>query len=146
MAQHRVFVYGTLMSGLRNHHLMEGAKFTGSAQTLLPSYEMIQFPSVSAPGHFTPGVLRKGNACISGEVYLVDDHVLNMLDDLEQVGVEYERSKVMLSDGSQAWTYFLIADKAPCGKDIPSFVKKDGDVCLWDGAGEESFVLGQKAA
>lgn len=147
-SHHRVFVYGTLMSGLRNHHYMEGAKFLGASKTLLPSFNMVQFPSVSSPGNLTPGLLKNGSHCISGELYMVSDHGLEVLDQLEQVGFEYERSKVMLEDGSQAWTYFLIAKKDQCPKGTPAFVLEDSvtQTLSWDGAEEERVNSKKKIA
>lgn len=148
MNQHRVFVYGTLMRGLRNHAMMEGAKFCSTASTLLPSYDMIQFPSSSMPGHVTPGLRKNGNACISGEVFQVDDDLLAILDNFEAVGTEYERGKVMLSDGSQAWAYFLLAEKPACPKGTPSFIVHDEttDTLRWNGAEEERVNGAKKKA
>lgn len=148
MNQHRVFVYGTLMSGLRNHHKMGSAKFCGEANTLLPAYDLQQFPSQSSPGNITPGLRRNGTHIIAGEVYLVDDELLAALDALEDVGHEYERGKIMLADGSKAWSYFLIADKPACPKGTPLFMSYDeGDkVVRWDGASEEATMNAKRAA
>lgn len=142
MSQHRVFVYGTLMQGLRNHHLMSAAKFSGSAKTLLPSYSLVQFPSESSPGNVTPGMKKHGTDCVVGELYIVDDESLARLDQLEQNGVEYERSRVMLDDGSQAWAYFLIAKKQECAKGTPNFIRNvvETQSVFWDGTEEERVM------
>lgn len=139
MSQHRVFVYGTLMQGLRNHHMMKCARFSGAAKTMLPSYSLVQFPSKSSPGNVTPGMVKYGNDCVMGELYIVDDECLAILDKFEGVGEEYERSRVMLEDGSQAWAYFLIAKKPECPKGTPSFIRRNDAIqsVFWDGVEEE---------
>lgn len=140
MTMHRVFVYGTLMKGLRNSHFLDNARFVSETQTADSSYEMIQFPSTSSPGNITPGVVKNGKDRIAGEIYLVDDHTLALLDKLEEVGTEYTRERVTLKGGCSALTYFLIADKPACPKGTPNFVSFDMDTktCFWDGAREES--------
>lgn len=148
MNQHRVFVYGTLKRNLRNHHMMEGARYCGEATTLLPAYDLVQFPSKSSPGNVTPGLKRNGTSCIAGEVYLLDDEMLAVLDAFEGVGEEYERGKVMLADGSKAWSYFLLANKPPCAKGTPLFIEKNAEgVAVWNGAREEAEMgVKRKAA
>lgn len=146
---HRVFVYGTLMRGLRNHGKMAFAKFSGTAKTMLPSYTLVQFPSQSSPGNITPGLKKHGNDCIEGELYVMDDDCLAVLDQFEDVGGEYERSRVMLSDGSYAWAYFLLAEKPQCPEGTPSFIVIDEQTrtAFWDGKAEETYaVKSQKAA
>ena len=142
---HRVFVYGTLMRGLRNHAKMECARFSGTAKTLLPSYTLVQFPSQSAPGHITPGLKKHGNDCIAGELYVMDDECLSVLDHFEDVGGEYDRSRIMLDDGSYAWAYFLLAEKPECADGTPSFIAMDETTrtASWDGKSAESYAAGK---
>tara|TARA_B100000780_G_scaffold257518_1_gene207417 strand:+ start:1976 stop:2491 length:516 start_codon:yes stop_codon:yes gene_type:complete len=139
---HRVFIYGTLMNGLRNHHKMACAKFLSTSKTMLPSYTLLQFPSQSSPGHVTPGLKKHGNDCISGELYLLDDECLAILDDFEDVGREYERSRIMLHDNSYAWAYFLLAEKPQCAEGTPSFIVRDEATqsVSWDGHAEEAYA------
>ena len=148
MHQHRIFVYGTLMRGLRNHHKMKYAKFLSAAKTMLPSYTLVQFPSQSSPGNVTPGMKKHGSACVRGELYLVDDDVLAMLDTFEDVGREYERSRIMLDDGSYAWAYFLLATKTDCKKGTPSFIGREDETVsvYWDGHAEESYAERERKA
>jgi gamma-glutamylaminecyclotransferase len=84
-----VFVYGTLLHGLRNHYLLEAADvtFLGAARTV-GAFEMWDaggFPFVSRRGATTPVV---------GEVYRVDGETLRKLDVLEGHPGWYERVEV----------------------------------------------------
>lgn len=139
---HRVFIYGTLMRGLRNHSKMAFAKFSGTAKTMLPSYTLVQFPSGSSPGNITPGLKKHGNDCIEGELYVLDDDCLAVLDHFEDVGGEYERSRIMLDDGSYAWAYFLLAEKPECEEGTPSFIMLDKDTrtVFWNGKAAETYA------
>jgi len=116
---HRIFVYGTLMKGERNHHLMAGTKLiNGHARTKENSYLMQVFKSSSSEGKYTPAVTtcyseRDGAKCIKGEVYEVDNHQLEELDKLEENGVRYQRKLVTLENGTSALMYFFIADEQP---------------------------------
>lgn len=108
---HRVFVYGTLKRGFRNHRFLERATFLGEAYTVA-RYHMLD-------GHFP--VLRDtgpGRMQIAGELYDVDERTLVKLDDLEDVASGmYQRieSEIALSgepDGtcSRAFVYIGCGD------------------------------------
>jgi gamma-glutamylcyclotransferase (GGCT)/AIG2-like uncharacterized protein YtfP len=73
---HKVFVYGSLLSGMGNHGLLSSAKFIGTTKTT-PHFKMMDL------GWF-PGVVEhhEGDSII-GEVYEVDDEQLYRLDRLE---------------------------------------------------------------
>lgn len=103
---HRVFVYGTLKRGYRNHRFLKAATFVGEAHTLT-SYRMLdgRFPVLRDAG---PGCMQ-----ISGEVYDVDEETLSALDDLEGIASGmYDRVEigVILKDqpngrGCRAFVY-----------------------------------------
>jgi gamma-glutamylcyclotransferase (GGCT)/AIG2-like uncharacterized protein YtfP len=80
---HRVFVYGTLKSGFRNHYLLGGCAFFGAATTV-STYRMIEngFPVIMPDPEGRP---------LAGEIYIVDDDVLARLDQLEREGSSYDR-------------------------------------------------------
>ena len=88
----RVFVYGTLKRGGRNHHFMAGQQFLGAARTA-PGYTLYSL------GDY-PGMVRSTDAGhdVTGELWAVDKACLQQLDRLE--GVEeglYERVLVKLA-------------------------------------------------
>jgi gamma-glutamylcyclotransferase (GGCT)/AIG2-like uncharacterized protein YtfP len=83
---HRVFVYGTLMSGFSNHYLLIGCEFVGAAATV-PTYKMIEngFPVIMPDPEGKP---------LAGEIYTVDDETLVRLDQLEREGSSYDRKLI----------------------------------------------------
>jgi gamma-glutamylcyclotransferase (GGCT)/AIG2-like uncharacterized protein YtfP len=97
--QHLLFIYGTLMPGLRLEAEMHGARFMGAAQV---------------PGRLVdvgryPGLLRdvdSGDGTVTGEVYEVDDAHLARLDSVEDMvpgdrgASQYWREAVTVVDGS----------------------------------------------
>ncbi len=81
-----LFVYGTLMQGMRNHLYLEKAKFVGAAKTK-PEYELLYNGSIPA--------VRAGSTAVTGELYEVDDAILASLDVLEEVNTKlYEKREI----------------------------------------------------
>lgn len=80
---HLVFVYGTLKQDFPNHAAyMQSAEFLGIGRTVE------KFPLVLSGDRHVPCMLNtpgRGFA-VSGELYRVDDHGLQRLDELEAVG------------------------------------------------------------
>jgi gamma-glutamylcyclotransferase (GGCT)/AIG2-like uncharacterized protein YtfP len=91
-----LFVYGTLMQGMRNHVYLEKAKFLGAAQTG-PEYELRYNGSIPAA--------RAGSEHIVGELYEVDDETLAGLDVLEEVSNRLYEKKETTIDGKKAIIY-----------------------------------------
>ena len=82
-----VFVYGTLLKGERNHHLLENASFVSDGY--ITNFFMFNLGTY-------PGIQKSNKDCkVIGEVYLVDKETLNLLDELEEEGYMYK--KVMAS-------------------------------------------------
>ena len=101
---HTLFIYGTLMPGLRLAHEMAGAQVLGLAQ--VPG----QLVDV---GHY-PGLVH-GPGGVHGELYAVDDALLARLDAVEamvpgdRAASQYWRERVTVLAGACAgqlvWTY-----------------------------------------
>jgi gamma-glutamylcyclotransferase (GGCT)/AIG2-like uncharacterized protein YtfP len=110
---HALFIYGTLMPGLRLEAEMHGARFLGAAQV---------------PGRLVdvgryPGLLH-GEGVVTGEVYEVDDAHLARLDVVEDMvpgnraASQYWREVVTVCggplQGQQVQTYVYNASVDDC--------------------------------
>jgi len=91
-----LFVYGTLMKGMRNAVYLEKAKFLEVGQTA-PEYELMYNGSIPAA--------RAGSEPIKGELYEVDDEILAGLDVLEEVSNRLYEKKEAMIDGKKAIIY-----------------------------------------
>lgn len=101
---HKVFVYGTLLSGYGNWEwALKDETCLGEAETL-PEYTLLHL------GGF-PGLIEGGETAIKGEVYEVGDETLEDLDGLEGVCHEapetglYRRVTITLANGQEVHTY-----------------------------------------
>ncbi|MGI9571737.1 MAG: gamma-glutamylcyclotransferase family protein [Candidatus Actinomarinaceae bacterium] len=85
MEINKVFVYGTLKKGYHNHNCLEGSEFIGSARSI-EKFNMINL------GGF-PAVLYNSDDGyqIWGEIYKINDRILQRLDLLEGEGTFYNR-------------------------------------------------------
>ncbi len=95
----RVFVYGTLLRGERNHALLANARCLGEARTT-PDFELAHLGSY-------PALVPGGRTAIAGEVYVVSAGELAALDGLEGHPHHYRRTKVELATGDLAEAYLL---------------------------------------
>jgi gamma-glutamylaminecyclotransferase len=99
----RVFVYGTLLAGERNHYHLERARLVAEARTQ-PAFTLYDF------GPF-PGMLAGGNSAVVGEVYEVDEPMLAAMDRLEGHPSFYQRTTIRLEDRSTVEAYLLRPDQ-----------------------------------
>lgn len=95
----RLFVYGTLMQGEDNAAAIAGGRLLGSARTRA-AYTLVHLGAY-------PALLAKGDAAIAGELYEIDEPLLERLDELEEHPHLFRRGPVLLADGSEAQAYFL---------------------------------------
>jgi gamma-glutamylcyclotransferase (GGCT)/AIG2-like uncharacterized protein YtfP len=100
MNKHLVFVYGTLRSGgvgaMSNRFPV--AKFIADAEVSGSLYDLGAYPGL---------LLNESNSVVVGEVYEVNDEILNRLDDFE-ASSHYLRKQVEVSVGTHrevCWTY-----------------------------------------
>lgn len=112
-----VFVYGTLMSGMPNAHLIEGSPFAGSA--LVQGYTLYDL------GAF-PAIVKSGESAwnddrVYGELRFVDADTLEALNHLEDEGCLYSATKVTASVGLneiEALAYVYLHE-VPLDSEIP---------------------------
>jgi gamma-glutamylaminecyclotransferase len=94
--RHRVFVYGTLLAGEVNHHLLARSELLGRHRTE-PRFTMLDLGAY-------PGVASGGSTAIAGEVYRIDSKGLELLDRLEDYPRLYDRILISSPYG-RAWIY-----------------------------------------
>lgn len=99
----KVFVYGTLMKGLRNHIYIKNQRLIGKA--FLTGYEMYNI-------RWFPGIVKSESVSqpIIGELYEIDTNCLAVLDRLEGEGHLYKRveEKVTTEDGQVHTAYVYV--------------------------------------
>lgn len=100
MNKHLVFVYGTLRRGGAGAMSIRfpDAKFIAGAKVSGSLYDLSDYPGL---------LLDESNSLVTGEVYEVDDEVLNKLDDFE-ASSHYLRKQVEISLGAHSrlcWVY-----------------------------------------
>ena len=102
------FVYGTLMKGERAEHLLVEATYVGSCQ--LRDYAMYHLGTY-------PGIKPCAGEVVLGELYLVNDQMVEKLDQYEDEGTLYDRRTVTVWLGDrpvQAEAYVYKKDVTGC--------------------------------
>jgi len=107
----RVFVYGTLKNGQPNHYWLQNME-NGLAKFLAHGKTKDQFPLVIGTRYNVPFLLNKPGTGqnIKGEIYDVDEKMLEKLDILEDYPHLYDRQiqDIVTTDGViQCWIYLL---------------------------------------
>jgi gamma-glutamylcyclotransferase (GGCT)/AIG2-like uncharacterized protein YtfP len=108
----RLFVYGSLRRGERNHAFLQGARFLGRAFTRA-RYTLRH-------SGLTPGLGESGKQAVAGELYELDEAHLVRLDRLGGAPGLYVRKQVELADGSTADVYFMPEAHARCYPEVAS--------------------------
>ena len=109
----KIFVYGTLKRGGRAGDMLRGQQFIGEAQTI-PEYMLFGNPRIY------PMLYRVGpqtGVSVKGEVYDIDDRMLQRLDAYESYPSLYDRQQVELTNGETVTAY--IPRKFPDPVDFP---------------------------
>ena len=99
----RLFAYGSLMKGERDHSLVEGAEFAGAVKTQ-PLYKLADL------GPY-PALLIGGTLAVEGELYVVTGKQRFATDVKYQCPVLFHRIPVTLEDGSAAEAYAMNEDQ-----------------------------------
>jgi gamma-glutamylcyclotransferase (GGCT)/AIG2-like uncharacterized protein YtfP len=97
---HLVFVYGTLRRGCARAMSVRfpNSKFIADARVSGRLYDLGAYPGL---------ILEQSNSLVIGEVYAVDDEILNQLDDFEAAS-NYRRKEAEVAVGTDSrmcWTY-----------------------------------------
>lgn len=116
---HNLFVYGTLKRAYGNHTLIEGARFIGEGVSHSDNFVMWGqgFPFISESNH--------GHA-VRGEVFEIDDFMLQQCDRLENHPDWYCRTKRSFLIGDvlrvEAWVYLQ-----PPNKGVRGMLRRPGE-------------------
>lgn len=111
---YKIFVYGTLKQNEHYHDFLKEARLLAcDSVTVNACFKMQQFRFDSDDGALSPGVREGGDAFIIGEVYEVDQGLLDKLDELEEMDVLFTRKQVEIKDVGLAWMYSLINEEIP---------------------------------
>lgn len=95
----RIFIYGTLLPGERDHELLAGACLLGPALTE-PSFQLVELNVYAA-------LIPDGNVAVHGELYATDRETRRRIDVARQVPILFQRTRLRLADGSEAETYSM---------------------------------------
>jgi gamma-glutamylcyclotransferase (GGCT)/AIG2-like uncharacterized protein YtfP len=100
MNKHLIFVYGSLRRGGAGAMSIRfpGSRFIAEAEVRGSLYDLGAYPGL---------LLNESNSPVTGEVYEVDDDLLNKLDEFE-ASTNYCRKQVEISLGTDrkaCWTY-----------------------------------------
>jgi gamma-glutamylaminecyclotransferase len=114
---HRLFVYGTLLGGQINAHLLAGAHRIGKAATV-GAFELLHCMQLGDHGGF-PGLRPGGSTSVKGQLYLVDDHRLARLDAFEGHPDLFRRAEIALAGGGRAQAYMVGNGKFASARVIP---------------------------
>lgn len=129
-----VFVYGTLKKDHgRSLHDMVGASLQG-ADITYPRFSMWNL------GPF-PAVSFKGSKCISGEVWLVNQDIMNYLDFIEGYPDFYSRERITTQEipGSH-WIYYLHPQQInPDPHDKCPEIRSMNGIVTWTGSNGMDF-------
>jgi gamma-glutamylcyclotransferase (GGCT)/AIG2-like uncharacterized protein YtfP len=106
-----------LKRGFANHPRLEGAAFLGETRTANQVFRMESFGAFPAVYKVVPAGkahTKTGGPSysIEGELYEVDNKILEELDRLESNGYFYRRELVKLANGKEAWMYLCLHQMA----------------------------------
>jgi gamma-glutamylcyclotransferase (GGCT)/AIG2-like uncharacterized protein YtfP len=99
----RLFVYGTLLTGERDHSLLGSAELLGPAVTLA-IFQLVELNVYAA-------LVPDGKLAVHGELYAADLETRRRIDVARQVPILFQRAKLSLADGSEAETYLMTAEQ-----------------------------------
>ncbi|HKO49147.1 MAG TPA: gamma-glutamylcyclotransferase family protein [Polyangiaceae bacterium] len=99
----RMFFYGTLLPGERDHALLAKAESLGPALTE-PLYQLVELNVYAA-------LIPDGKVAVHGELYAVELETRRQIDVARQVPILFQRATIRLADGTDAETYLMTTDQ-----------------------------------
>lgn len=95
----KVFVYGTLKNGQPNHYWLTDTN-NGAAHLIGNGTTQTKFPLIIASQYNVPFLLCAPGTghYINGEIYSVDERMMQHLDELEDYPQLYDRTKIDITD------------------------------------------------
>jgi gamma-glutamylcyclotransferase (GGCT)/AIG2-like uncharacterized protein YtfP len=98
----RLFIYGTLLPGEREHALLAGAELLGQASTE-PLFQLVDLGVYAA-------MIPDGKVAVHGELYAASLETRRAIDIARQVPILFQRATIRLTDGSDAEAYVMAPD------------------------------------
>ncbi len=98
----RLFVYGTLLSGERDHALLGDAELIGNALTE-PLFQLVDLGVYAA-------LIPDGKVAVHGELYAASLATRREIDVKRQVPILFQRATLRLADGTDAEAYVMAPD------------------------------------
>ena len=121
-----LFVYGTLRRGLRLHHHLQGAVYLGEARIAGSLYDIGTYPGL---------LVNPSPGWVSGELFKVDEEMIQSLDAVEEYNPEEPERSEYLRRVVTVWTPTGVPMKAVTyifNRDVQGFVFIDaGDYKLY---------------
>jgi len=99
----RMFFYGTLLPGERDHALLGSAELLGEVVTA-PLFQLVDLGMYAA-------LIPDGKVAVHGQLYAVDLNTRRAIDVRCQVPILFQRASIALSDGERVETYLMTADQ-----------------------------------
>ena len=121
-----LFVYGTLRRGLRLHNHLQGAVYLGEARIAGSLYDIGTYPGL---------LVNPSPGWVSGELFKVDEEMIQSLDAVEEYNPEEPERSEYLRRVVTVWTPTGVPMKAVTyifNRDVQGFVFIDsGDYKLY---------------
>jgi gamma-glutamylcyclotransferase (GGCT)/AIG2-like uncharacterized protein YtfP len=134
---HRIFVYGTLMSGMRNHQRLRQAKLVCSDAHTRYEDDYWMTTHKTNGGYLAPvvthGIKNETKGCIQGEVYDVNDDTLMLLDTMEGHPDTYRRTEIAITYGEinqRMWMYMYMGEPTNSIEGITNIGISNGSIIL----------------